>query len=177
MNAQVILKRIVEMAGGAAERGYVLAIAGEGLEELPATLDTVAGRYAVVRPSSEIALRHTLWKSGGAPVLALLAPALAKRIPADLVRRAHGRKIHAVEPAEVLSLALGVQVIGTDDPDLQRLAIEHVDRIRDLIGQRTWFAHGEAGAMLVPLPTRPREVGPEPVPVLEVLGAGDEAGA
>ncbi|KYG04935.1 hypothetical protein BE21_43865 [Sorangium cellulosum] len=137
MNAQVVLKRIVEMAGGAAERGYVLAIAGEGLEELPATLDTVAGRYAVVRPSSEIALRHTLWKSGGAPVLALLSPALAKRLPADLVRRARGRKIHAVEPAELLSLALGVQVIGTDDPDLQRLAIEHVDRIRDLIGQRT----------------------------------------
>src|SRR5687768_1725747 len=127
MNAQVVLKRIVEMAGGAAERGYVLAIAGEGLQDMPPTLDTVAGRYTIVRPKSEIELRHTLWKAGGAPILALLPEALAKRLPADVVRRARGKRIHAVEPVEVLSLALGVQVIGTDDPDLMRLAIEHVD--------------------------------------------------
>lgn len=137
MDAQVILKRLVELAGGASERGYILALAGEGLREVPATLETAAGRYTVLRPTSELGLRYGLWKSGGAPVLALLEEPLARQLPADLVRRAQGHRIHAVEPSELLSIALGVQVIPTEDPEVQRLAIDHVDRIRDLLGQRT----------------------------------------
>lgn len=125
------------MAGGPAERGYVLAIATEGLRDLPPELATSTGKYAVVHPTSEIGLRHLLWKADGAPVLAILDEPLARRLPADLVRRARGRCVHAVEPAEVLSLALQVPVVGTDDDDVQRLALENIDLLKDALRERT----------------------------------------
>ncbi len=137
MDAQVILRRLVEMAGGPAERGYVLALAADGLRDLPAEFATSSGKYAVVHPTSEIGLRHVLWKADGAPVLALLDEPLARRLPADLVRRARGRRVHAVEPAEVLSLALQVPVVGTEDDDVQRLAIDNVDRLQAALRERT----------------------------------------
>ena len=137
MDAQVILRRLVEMAGGPAERGYVLALAADGLRDLPAEFATSTGKYAVVHPTSEIGLRHVLWKADGAPVLALLDEPLARRLPADLVRRARGRRVHAVEPGEVLSLALQVPVVGTDDDDVQRLAIDNVDRLQAALRERT----------------------------------------
>jgi hypothetical protein len=115
----------------------VLALKSEGLEALPNELQTAAGRYAVVAPASEISLRHTLWKADGAPVLALLDEPLARRLSADLVRRARGARVHAVEPAEVLSMALGVPVVADDDPLMQQLALERVDAIRAQLGQRT----------------------------------------
>lgn len=137
MDAQVILRRLVEMAGGPAERGFVLALAADGLRDLPPELATSSAKYAVVRPTSEIGLRHLLWKANGAPVLALLDEPLARRLPADLVRRARGRRVHAVEPAEVLSLALQVPVVGTEDDDVQRLAIDNVDRLQAALRERT----------------------------------------
>ena len=137
MDAQVILRRLVEMAGGPAERGYVLALAADGLRDLPAEFATSSGKYAVVHPTSEIGLRHVLWKADGAPVLALLDEPLARRLPADLVRRARGRRVHAVEPAEVLSLALQVPVVGTEDGDVQRLAIDNVERLQAVLRERT----------------------------------------
>lgn len=137
MNAQVILRRLVEMAGGPAERGYVLALAAEGLRDLPSEFPTSSGKYAVVHLTSEIGLRHVLWKADGAPVLALLDEPLARRLPADLVRRARGRRVHAVEPAEVLSLALQVPVVGTGDDDVERLAIDNVERLQAALRERT----------------------------------------
>jgi len=125
------------MAGGPAERGYVLALAADGLRDLPAELATSTAKYAVVHPTSEIGLRHVLWKADGAPVLALLDEPLARRLPADLVRRARGRRVHAVEPGEVLSLALQVPVVGSDDDDVQRLAIDNVDRLQAALRERT----------------------------------------
>ena len=137
MDAQIILQRLVEMAGGPSETGYVLAIASDALREIPSELPTSKGKYAVVRPTSEIGLRHLLWKARGAPILALVDESLANRLPADLVRRSRGGSVHAVELGEVLSLALRVPVVAPDDVDLQRLAIDNVDRIRALIGERT----------------------------------------
>ena len=137
MDSQVILRRLVEMAGGPAERGYVLALVGDGLRDLPAELSTSTAKYAVVHPTSEIGLRHVLWKADGAPVLALLDEPLARRLPADFVRRARGRRVYAVEPGEVLSLALQVPVVGSDDDDVQRLAIDNVDRLQAALRERT----------------------------------------
>jgi len=137
MDPQVVLRRLVEMSGGPTERGYVLALMSTGLEALPTELSTSAGKYAVVHPTSEVSLRHLLWQAGGAPVLALLDEPLARRLPADLVRRARGARVHAVEPGEVLSLALGVRVVADDDPAMQQLALQQVDAIRAQLGQRT----------------------------------------
>jgi DNA-binding protein H-NS len=137
MDPQIVLRRLVEMSGGPAERGYVLALASPGLTTMPTELSTSAGKYAVVHPTSEVALRHVLWKAGGAPVLALLDEPLARRLPADLIRRARGGRVHAVEPGEVLSLALGVRVVADDDPAMQQLALQRVDDIRSQLGQRT----------------------------------------
>jgi len=38
--AELLLKRLVEQAGGGAETGYVLVIDGEGLEDLPPQVPT-----------------------------------------------------------------------------------------------------------------------------------------
>lgn len=137
MDAQTILKKLIEIAGGPRESGYILAIAGEGLRDVPTSLDTAAAKYAVIRPTSEIALRYALWQSHGAPVLALVDEALARRLPADIVRRSARNRVHAVEPSELLSLVLGVYVIPMDNAELERLAMDHVDELRDKIGQRT----------------------------------------
>ncbi len=137
MRADLILGKLIEMAGGPSERGYVLALTADGFLNLPAELSTASGTYAVVRPKSEIGLRHILWKADGAPVLALLDEPLARRLPPDLVRRAKGHRVHSVEAAEVLGLALGVPVVASDNSDVERLAMEHVDHIRALLGERT----------------------------------------
>ncbi|MFO0761832.1 MAG: BREX-2 system phosphatase PglZ [Byssovorax sp.] len=115
----------------------MLALATPGLGALPSELVTSAGKHAVVLPTSEIALRHILWKAAGAPVLALVEEPLARRLPADLVRRSRGSRVHAIELAEILSLALGVRVVTDDDGDMQRLALMQVDHIQRELRQRT----------------------------------------
>lgn len=137
MDPQVILKKLVEMAGGAKESGYVLALANSSLGTPPSELSTAVAKYAVVQPTSEIGLRHILWKAAGAPVLALVDEPLARRLPADLVRRAHGGCVHAIELAELLSLALQVKVVADDERDMQRLALENVDYLRNELSHRT----------------------------------------
>lgn len=137
MRADQVLAKLIDLAGGPSERGYVLALSAEGFSDLPTEIKTPNGTYSVVKPRSEIGLRHLLWKAQGAPLLALLDEPLARRLPPDLVRRAKGHRVHAVEPAEVLSLALGVPVVASDNNDVERLAMEHVDHIRALLGERT----------------------------------------
>jgi hypothetical protein len=137
VDPQVILKKLVEMAGGAKESGYVLALANAGLGTPPKELSTGVAKYAVVHPTSEIALRHILWKAAGAPVLALIDEPLARRLPADLVRSSHGRCVHAIELAEILSLALQVKVVADDERDMQRLALDNVDYLRNELSHRT----------------------------------------
>ena len=137
MDPQTILKKFIEIAGGPRESGYILAIAGDNLRDVPTSLDTATAKYTVIRPASEIALRYALWQTRGAPVLALVDQALAHRLPPDIVRRSARNRVHAVEPAELLSLVLGVYVIPMDDPALERLAMDHVDELRSKIGERT----------------------------------------
>ncbi len=112
MDARAVLLRFIEMAGGSNERGYVLALMNDGLRDPPATLESRACIYSVVQPRTELGLRHLLWKAQGAPLLALLDDALARRVPADLVRGAQRECIHAIEPAELLHLVLRVPVVG-----------------------------------------------------------------
>lgn len=135
--AQILLRKLLEQAGGSADSGYVLVLDGEGLEQLPPQMATAHGTYSVHRVASEIRLRHTLWKAQGAPVIAVIPAALASRLPPDLFRRARKHRVHALAPNDVLEAILGVRVIGADEPHLQQLAIEHVEKMSLALSRRT----------------------------------------
>jgi hypothetical protein len=137
VDARAVLLRFIEMAGGSNERGYVLALMNDGLRDPPATLESRACIYSVVQPRTELGLRHLLWKAQGAPLLALLDDALARKLPADLVRGAQRECIHAIEPAELLHLVLRVPVVGVEDVELQNLALDHAAALRGLLELRT----------------------------------------
>jgi len=115
-SARILLRKLLEQAGGSAESGYVLVLDGEGLSELPPQMVTPHGTYSVHRLTSEIRLRHTLWKARGAPVIAVIPPVLAAKLPPDLFRRARNHRVHALAPNDVLEAILGVRVIGADEP-------------------------------------------------------------
>lgn len=136
-SAQILLRKLLEQAGGSSESGYVLVLDGEGLAELPAQMATPHGTYSVHRLTSEIRLRHTLWTARGAPVIAVIPPALAAKLPPDLFRRARNHRVHALAPNDVLEAILGVRVIGADEPHLQQLAIENVEKLSFELHKRT----------------------------------------
>lgn len=136
-SAQILLRKLLERAGGSADSGYVLVLDGEGLEDLPAHMATPHGTYSVHRLTSEIRLRYVLWKAHGAPVIAVMPPALASRLPPDLFRRARDQRVHALAPNDVLEVILGVRVIGADAPYLQALALENVDNLGRALNRRT----------------------------------------
>jgi hypothetical protein len=132
---EVLLRKILDTAN-AREGGYVLALDNDTLAELPATLTTAHATWSVKRPSSELDLRHMLWKANGAPLLAVLPPALAADLAVDLKRSAQlGRIVH-LEPVEVLTAVLGIQVQGVDDLTLQ-LALEHLPQLEGALQART----------------------------------------
>lgn len=133
-----LLRKLVEMAGGPATQGYVLALDGDGLESIPQRIQTTQATYEVCRPRTELDLRRMVWKSNGAPFIAILPPDLARNLPADLLRRARRRRVHALDIQDVLSVVLGVPVVGTDDRAVQRLALDHLEALRDQISQRTY---------------------------------------
>jgi hypothetical protein len=135
--AQILLRKLLEQAGGSAGSGYVLVLDGEGLEQLPPQMATPHGTYSVHRLASEIRLRHTLWKAQGAPVIAVIPSALASKLPPDLFRRARNQRVHALAPNDVLEVILGVRVIGADEPHLQTLAIENVEKMSLALSRRT----------------------------------------
>lgn len=137
INATAILRKLVEMAGGAAEQGYILALSGEGLDGVPDSFPTPKGTFTVHRPQTELALRRLIWKAGGAPFVALIPRALAVRLPPDLIRRARGHKVLALSLSEILGLVLGVQVAGIEDDKVQRLALQHIEAIDLTLRQRT----------------------------------------
>lgn len=137
--AQLLLRRLLEQAGGADETGYVLVIDGEGLENLPDQIATPQGPYAVHRVSTELGLRHLLWKAKGAPLIAVMHEELARRIQQapDLLRRARNQRVHALSVNDVLEVVLGVRVIGAEAPYMQQLALEHVDKLGMAMSNRT----------------------------------------
>ena len=47
MTSQLLLRRLVDQAGGPRESGYVLVLEGHGLEDLGTELSTQQGTYAV----------------------------------------------------------------------------------------------------------------------------------
>ena len=53
--AQLLLRRLLEQAGGPSETGYMLVIDGEGLENLPDQISTPESSYGVHRVGSELA--------------------------------------------------------------------------------------------------------------------------
>jgi hypothetical protein len=135
--SQILLRKLLEQAGGSSESGFVLVLDGEGLEDLPPQMTTAHGTYSVHRLASEIRLRHTLWKAQGAPVIAVIPSKLASRLPPDLFRRARNQRVHALAPNDVLEVILGVRVVGADSPHLQALALENVDRMSLALSRRT----------------------------------------
>lgn len=137
--AQLLLRRLLEQSGGPAESGYLLVIDGEGLEDLPQQLSTPRGTCGVHRVSTEIGLRHLLWKAQGAPLIAVLPEELARRIQKvpDLLRRARKQRVHALSANDVLEVILGVRVVGAETPYMQELALEHVERLGQALSRRT----------------------------------------
>ncbi|XYI02561.1 BREX-2 system phosphatase PglZ [Sorangium sp. So ce1128] len=137
--AQLLLRRLLDQAGGAAETGYVLVIDGEGLENLPDQMPTPKGSYGVHRVSTELGLRHLLWKAKGAPLIAVMPEEVARKIQKapDLLRRAKNQRVHALSINDVLEVVLGVRVVGADAPYMQQLALEHVDKLGLAMSQRT----------------------------------------
>jgi len=138
-SAQLLLRRLLEQGGGGAETGYWLLLDGDGLEDLPDQMTTAKAVYAVHRVSTELGLRHLLWKAKGAPVIAVIPEALGHRLQRspDLLRRAVHQRIHALSANDVLEVILGVRVVGADTPYLQQLAIEHIERRSLAISHRT----------------------------------------
>lgn len=137
--AQLLLRRLLDQAGGASETGYVLVIDGEGLENLPDQMPTPKGSYGVHRVASELGLRHLLWKAKGAPLIAVMPEDVARRIQnaPDLLRRARNQRVHALSVNDVLEVVLGVRVVGADAPYMQQLALENVDRLGFAMSHRT----------------------------------------
>jgi hypothetical protein len=137
--AQLLLRRLLEQAGGATETGYLLVIDGEGLEDPPEQIATPKGSYAVHHVSTELGLRHLLWRAKGAPLIAILPESLAQNIQKapDLLRRSRNQRVHALSVNDVLEVILGVRVIGAETKYLQDLALEHVDRLGLAMSQRT----------------------------------------
>lgn len=136
-SAQLLLRRLLERAGGSTESGYLLVLDGEGLEELPPQVPTAHGMYSVYRVASEVRLRHVLWQARGAPVIAVIPSTLASRLPPDLFRRARDRRVHMLAANDVLEVILGVRVMGADEPHLQALALENVDKMSLALSRRT----------------------------------------
>lgn len=137
--AQLLLRRLLDQAGGASETGYLLVIDGEGLENLPEQMLTPKASYAVHRISSELGLRHLLWKAKGAPLIVVMPEDVARRIQRspDLLRRARNQRVHALSVNDVLEVVLGVRVVGADAPYMQQLALENVERVGMAMSQRT----------------------------------------
>ncbi len=137
--AQLLLRRLLEQAGGAAEQGFVLVLDGEGLEQLPAEIATPRGIHGVHRVGSELGLRHLVWKLQGAPFIAVLPEGVARRIQRapDLLRRARNQRVHALAIHDVLEVVLGVRVVGADAPHMQQLALDHLHALEQAVSQRT----------------------------------------
>lgn len=137
MDARHLLSRLVELSGGPAERGFVLALDCEGLERVPDRLSTNQATYQVYRPSGELELRRILWRAAGAPFIAILKDDLARRLPLDLLRRARGARVQALDVTDVLSTVLGVRVQSTEDPEVNKLVLNHLEALKLAIKQRT----------------------------------------
>lgn len=137
--SQLLLRRLLEQAGGATGNGYVLVLDGEGLETLPDQMVTPSGAYSVHRVQTELGLRHLLWKSNGAPVIAVLPEPVANRVQnaPDILRRAHKQRVHALLVNDVLEVVLGVRVVGADDRYMQDLALEHMEQLGVALSHRT----------------------------------------
>lgn len=137
--SQLLLRRLLEQAGGSAETGYVLVLEGEGLEDLPAQIPTPSGAYAIHRVSSELGLRHLLWKAKGAPLIAVMPDEVARRVQKapDLLRCARNQRVHSMLVNDVLEVVLGVRVVGADTPHMQQLALEHMPALGLALSHRT----------------------------------------
>jgi hypothetical protein len=137
--AQLLLRRLLDQAGGGAETGYLLVIDGEGLENLPERMRTPEAEYGVHRVATELGLRHLLWRAKGAPLIAVMPEELAHRIQKapDLLRRAHKQRVHQLSVNDVLEVVLGVRVVGADASHIQQLALEHVDKLAIALSHRT----------------------------------------
>jgi hypothetical protein len=134
VDATLILRKILDMAGGPDQQGYVLAHEIDGVS-VPAQIDAGRATYAVVRPETELGLRRSIVRSQGAPFIALVPGDLAERLPADVVRRARGGRVFPLDLGTMLALFLGIPIAATDDEDLLQLAFQHLE---DLQG---WLAH------------------------------------
>ncbi|MDC0721694.1 BREX-2 system phosphatase PglZ [Nannocystis bainbridge] len=137
--AHLLLRGLLEKSGGANEKGFLLVIDSEGLENLPEQMTTPKGVYRVHRIATELGLRHLLWRAKGAPLIAVMPEAVALQIQKapDILRRAQDQRVHALTINDVLEAHLGVRVVGADAPYMQKLALEHVHKLGVMMSHRT----------------------------------------
>ena len=135
-----------EMAGAGPSAGTCSRSLPTACETLPAEFARSTGKYAVVHPTSEIGLRHVLWKADGAPGsrTARRAASPGGSLPTLVRRRAAGGEFTAVEPGGSFPCPSGQPVVGTDDDDVQRLAIDNVqgDRLQAALRELLHAADG-----------------------------------
>ena len=137
INSHLLLEKLVDLAGGPREDGYILALDGVGLENIRQELTTSKATYSVVRPVTELALRRMISKAEGRPFIALIGEKLANRLPMDLLRSSVGARIHALEFQDVLSVLLGIPIVGSNDQEINSLALSCIDKLRNSLRMRT----------------------------------------
>jgi len=132
-----LLKKLVGMAGDSPQKGYVLALDGQGLAELPTTLKVGSQVYSVCRQDTELGLRRAIWKSNGAPLVVVIPQALEVRLSRDVLRRARGSRVLKLDLSEVLSTALGIPLSGSEDSGTLQLAFQNLERLLEVVRKRT----------------------------------------
>jgi hypothetical protein len=133
IDARLLLRKILEMAGGTADRGYVLAY------DLPAVTwpEKLDGTHAILRPQTELAIRRAIVRSQGGPFIALVSEKLGRNLPADVVRGARGGRVFPLELGTMLALVLGIPISATDDEELLQLAFDNVEALQHRLSTTT----------------------------------------
>lgn len=102
MSTQLLLRRLLEQPHRSGRQDFVLALeTGAGAaatEEVP----TPEGTFRVCRASSELALRHELWRSGANGLVAFVPDALAREMPADLLLSSRNQRVQVLTANEVI---------------------------------------------------------------------------
>ncbi len=137
MSTELLLRRLLEQPHLSGRANFVLALETGTDAASSEDVMTPQGSFRVCRASTELALRHELWRSGGKGVVAFVSDALARAMPADLLFSSRNQRVQVLTANEVLSAVIGAEVTGASDPLLEELAVAHLEQLRSL-AERTF---------------------------------------
>ncbi len=137
MSTQLLLRRLLEQPHLSGQKDFVLALETGADTTETEEVRTPEGAFRVCRASSELALRHELWRSGGEGLVAFVSDELAREMPADLLFSSRNQRVQVLTANEVLSAVIGAEVTGAADPLLEELAVVHLEELRRL-SERTF---------------------------------------